>query len=106
MFAHHIAQHRAGQTGGTHSAGQIVSINAGPAVNPTQIAINYITAKATAQPNALGVYRNPLPLSNGGLVAAYTPASNWDTNVGTMTARVRMVAASSRASKSIDQPES
>ncbi len=71
--------------GGTHSAGQIITLTGPPTMNPTQIVVAYITPKSTAAPNALGVYRNPLPMSDGSLVAAFTPAANVDSNLGSTT---------------------
>ncbi len=48
--------------------------------------ITYITPKSTAGTNAYGVYRNPLPLSDGSLVAAFTMnATAADGNTGTFT---------------------
>lgn len=81
--------------GGAHSAGQIIAMNGGVGVNPTNMVINNVTAPETFSPagipgraNNLGLFRNPLPLSDGNLIAAFTPkASNasfgFDTNAGT-----------------------
>jgi hypothetical protein len=63
-----------------------------PSLNPTGMVINYITPKRGANgPNSLGVFRNPLPMSDGTLVASFTPTPTsinfgFDTNVGTATA--------------------
>ena len=69
---------------GTHGAGQIVTLYGPPGTNADRMFLTYITPKSTDAPNSFGVYRNPLPLSNGGLVAAYTatPGSALDSNVG------------------------
>src|ERR1043166_618733 len=69
---------------GTHGAGQILTLYGPPGTNADRMFLTYITPKSTAAPNSFGVYRNPLPLSNGGLVAAYTatPGSALDSNVG------------------------
>lgn len=77
------------QEDGTHAAGQIVSIDAGPAVNPEVMTVTNVTAKLSffASPNggSAVVYRNPLPLSDGNLVAVSTPVTGTDTNIGTAT---------------------
>ena len=68
---------------GMHGAGQILSLYGPPGTNPDRMFLTYITPKSTAAPNSFGAYRNPLPLSNGGLIAAYTTASAADSNLGT-----------------------
>jgi len=72
-----------GAAGGTHAAGQILTVTGPPTMNPTQMVVTYITPKSTAAPNSVGVYRNPLPMSDGSLVAAFTPAAAVDSNLGT-----------------------
>jgi len=76
----------------THAAGQIVSITAPPSVPADQISVNWLTPRVTANvteegatPAAdhTGLYRNPLPLSNGTLVAAHTAETRQDANGGT-----------------------
>ncbi len=69
--------------GGTHSAGQIITLTGSQGLNPTGMVVSYITPKTTAGPNAIGVFRNPLPMSDGGLIASFTAASTVDTNLGT-----------------------
>ena len=75
---------------GMHAAGQILAITAsmtGPTTNADYCFISYITPKSTASPNAYGAYRNPLPMSDGSLVAAFTTnATTTDSNLGTATA--------------------
>ncbi|MBL8695236.1 MAG: hypothetical protein JNJ88_14175 [Planctomycetes bacterium] len=65
----------------THGSGQIVSILAGPQVNPDDMEVEYITDPITvsptptgqaAPPNHPGRFRNPLPLTDGSLVAVRT----------------------------------
>src|SRR5438477_6067089 len=68
---------------GTHASGQILALTGPPALNPDFMYLTYITPKSTAQPNSAGLYRNPLPMSDGTLVAAHTPASTSDSNQGT-----------------------
>jgi hypothetical protein len=80
--------------GGSHSAGQILTLTGGSNVNPTNMVVNNITAPQTASPvnaGALGLFRNPLPMSDGKLIAAWTPRAStsstfgFDTNIGTAT---------------------
>ena len=74
---------------GTHAAGQVVRINAGQGVNPDSTIVTYVTHRDTHLPtstpsaNHSGLYRNPLPLSNGLVVVAHTSATNADANTGT-----------------------
>ena len=69
--------------GGTHASGQILTLTGPPTLNPTGMVVAYITSKTTFSPNAgLGIFRNPLPMSDGALVAAFTPATNNDMNFG------------------------
>ena len=73
---------------GTHAAGQVVRINAGAGVNPSATIVTYVTHRDTHLPtstpsaNHSGLYRNPLPLSNGTVVVAHTSATNVDANTG------------------------
>lgn len=61
----------------THSGGQIVSLHAPPGANPDDAVVDYLTHRATAgfdetpDPCHSGFYRNPLPLSDGALIAAH-----------------------------------
>jgi hypothetical protein len=68
---------------GTHGAGQIVSLFGPPGTNGEQMYVTYITPQSTDGPNSFGIYRNPLPMTDGALVAAYTPAPALDSNIGT-----------------------
>jgi hypothetical protein len=71
---------------GTHAAGEIVTITAPFGLSADNCFISYVTPKSTAFPNSYGLYRNPLPLSDGSLVAAFTAnASVSDGNTGTFT---------------------
>jgi hypothetical protein len=74
----------------THASGQIVSFTAPPEQNPDQIQINYITPRSTrgtfdppAPDDHTGHYRDPLPLSDGQLLAAHTAETRGDDNIGT-----------------------
>ncbi|MCC6952736.1 MAG: hypothetical protein IT290_01320 [Deltaproteobacteria bacterium] len=74
---------------GTHSAGQIISISGSPSTNAENVTVNYLThpdtsgATDTPSGNHSGLYRDPLPLSNGVLIAAHTANTRQDTNIGT-----------------------
>ena len=73
---------------GTHAAGQIISFDAAPSIRPSDISVRYITHRLTAStsdsPPAQhsGLYRNPVPLSDGSLIAAHTSATQQDSNIG------------------------
>jgi hypothetical protein len=75
--------------GGNHAAGAIVTLRGPPSLNPTGMVVSLITPVNGANgPNSLGLFRNPLPMSDGSLIAAFTatPTSfnfGWDTNTGT-----------------------
>jgi Hydrazine synthase alpha subunit middle domain len=65
----------------THASGQIVSLEAGPSVIAENAQITYVTHRDTAgytaenaavSANHSGHYREPLPLSDGTLVASHT----------------------------------
>ena len=74
--------------GGLHGAGQIITLAGGMGLNPTGMVVNFITPTNGANgPTVLGLYRNPLPMSDGTLVSAFTDSANgaWDANLGTAT---------------------
>jgi len=92
---------------GTHSAGQILTINGAPGVNPDQMVVTYLThpdtGGATDTPNAnhSGLYRDPLPLSNAKILVSHTANTREDANIGTSAAplsrydfRLKLLAAS------------
>lgn len=74
---------------GTHAAGQVVSFDAPPSARPDLIQVAYWThrdtsvADATPSPQHSGLYRNPLPLSDGTVVVVHTTATRADQNTGT-----------------------
>ena len=71
---------------GMHAAGQIVTLTAPPTLNPDYCFLSYITPKTNAVLNGYGTYRNPLPMSDGNLVAAFSPnSSSVDANIGTVS---------------------
>jgi len=61
---------------GTHASGKLFTFNAAPSVNPENTIINWLTAPHTSATtiaqNPTGHFRDPLPLSDGGLVASHT----------------------------------
>ncbi|WP_291982501.1 hypothetical protein [Luteitalea sp.] len=73
----------------THASGQIISTYGPPGFNPDQMTITYVTHRDTStytetpSPNHSGLYRNPLPLSDGRLAAVHTRETRRDTNTGT-----------------------
>ncbi|HYR29205.1 MAG TPA: hypothetical protein VEU30_12115 [Thermoanaerobaculia bacterium] len=74
----------------THAAGQIVSLVAEPSRPADQIEVKYVTARSTrfvsdGTPAAdhSGHYRDPLPLSDGTLLAVHTSETRADDNDGT-----------------------
>ncbi|HUL51241.1 MAG TPA: hypothetical protein VLU94_01520, partial [Candidatus Nitrosotalea sp.] len=76
----------------THASGQIVAITGAPNVNADVMTTTYLTPRATASftangatpaTNHTGLYRNPLPLSDGTLIAVHTPETHADSNQGT-----------------------
>ncbi|WP_284619183.1 hypothetical protein [Aquabacterium humicola] len=76
---------------GTHAAGQLAAIDGAPSVNPDRMSVTWLTAEATAfateegrTPDAAhsGLYRDPLPLSDGRLIASHTTETRADRNEG------------------------
>lgn len=61
---------------GTHASGQIISIVAPPNLDADHISVTYVTHRdtfgTTTTPNHSGRYREPLPLSDGTLLAVHT----------------------------------
>ncbi|MBA4850645.1 3-coathanger stack domain-containing protein [Emticicia sp. BO119] len=81
---------------GTHGSGMVVKVNAPPGRHPEQITFQYVTHPATRStddntppsPNHSGMYRNPIPLSDGKLIAAHSHSPKYDQNIGTTNAPV------------------
>ncbi len=73
----------------THASGQIISFTAEPSRTADDIVIHYVTARDTASyadqpaPAHTGLYREPQPLSDGGLLAVHTFSTQRDQNIGT-----------------------
>jgi hydrazine synthase alpha subunit-like protein len=62
----------------THASGRIISLTAEPSRPADQIQVEYVTARADATH-----YRDPLPLSNGTLLAVHASETRDDANDGT-----------------------
>src|SRR5262245_36832351 len=77
---------------GTHSAGQVIALEAPIATNADFCRLRYYThrdtsfADDTPSPNHSGLYRNPLPLSDGRIAVVHTAETRQDQNVGASTA--------------------
>lgn len=74
---------------GTHAAGQIISLTGAQHLNPDNMVVTYLThpdtsgATDTPGPNHSGLYRDPLPLSNGKILVSHTSNTRQDSNIGT-----------------------
>ncbi|MCA9728614.1 MAG: hypothetical protein KC729_13075, partial [Candidatus Eisenbacteria bacterium] len=72
----------------THASGQVVLLRAAPGDNPDAMSTTYITDRSTSgytdtpPPEHSGLYRNPLILGDGTLVAVHTPETRADHNDG------------------------
>lgn len=81
---------------GTHGSGMVVKVHAAPGMHPEEITFRYITHPATRNaddsntpsPNHSGMYRNPIPLTDGRLIASHSQSPRYDANIGTPTAHI------------------
>lgn len=80
---------------GTHAAGQIVALDGAPTVNADRMGLTPLTAAATAgftgegesaAAGHSGLYRDPLPLADGRLLASHTAETRADRNEGSNAA--------------------
>jgi hypothetical protein len=73
---------------GTASGGTLMRLTAAPSINPEEMILSAVTpTNADVEvPEQTGYYRNPLPMSDGTLVAVHTPAVDYLTNEGTTQA--------------------
>lgn len=76
----------------THASGQIVAITAPPGANPNDLTVQFLTPRSTRNyyngtvpADFSGHYRNPLPLSDGQLIAAYASEPRESGDDGTRT---------------------
>ncbi|WP_395621123.1 hypothetical protein [Dokdonella sp.] len=74
----------------THASGQIIAINGSPTTNPDNMLVAYKTPRSTSSfyagtPPAdfTGHYRNPLPMSDGQIVASWVAEPRQTANDGT-----------------------
>ena len=69
---------------GTATGGTLMRLTGAPSINADAMVLSAVTPTGNdAQvPQATGYFRNPLPLSDGSLVAVHTPASGYLTNLG------------------------
>lgn len=72
---------------GTLSGGQIIRFNGAMGANPDQIQLQSVThpdtGGTTATANHSGHYRNPLPLSDGSVIASHTASTGLARELGT-----------------------
>jgi hypothetical protein len=74
----------------THASGQIVRIHGAPSLNASQMTVDWITHPDTANfdpnpsGNHSGMYRNPLPLSDGQWIAAHASTTQAAGNLGSV----------------------
>lgn len=72
----------------THASGQVFKLSAPPSLDADHIAVVYVTHRDTSSytpnpsVNHSGHYRDPLPLSDGQLVAAHTAETDKEANSG------------------------
>lgn len=74
---------------GTASGGTLMRITGAPSINPDQMHLYKVTptnSGATPVPSSTGYFRNPLPLTDGQIVAAHTAATGQAANTGTTQA--------------------
>ncbi|MEY4489817.1 MAG: hypothetical protein RIQ79_2325 [Verrucomicrobiota bacterium] len=75
---------------GTHMAGPILRFNGALGTNPDTMVITYVTPNVSVpnpglQPpltNAVDIYRNPLPLTDGNLLAVHAAVKQYDVSTG------------------------
>ena len=96
----------------THASGQILSITAMPDQSADHISVTYITHRDTAgnipSPNHSGHYREPLPLSNGTMIAVHADTTGDEegnsTHDSTYNFRLMSLSLSSNGYYVADQP--
>jgi hypothetical protein len=69
----------------TGAAGTLMRLTGGPAVNPESMVLTAVTP-TTGVPQQTGYFRNPLPLSDGMLLAVHTAATGALANTGSTAA--------------------
>jgi Hydrazine synthase alpha subunit middle domain len=73
---------------GTGNGGTLMRLTAAPSINADDMVLTAVTpTSADAQvPQQTGYFRNPLPMSDGTLIAVHTPATAGLTNLGSTAA--------------------
>lgn len=73
---------------GTASGGTLMRLTGSPGLNAEDMVLTAVTPTSSdAQvPQSTGYFRNPLPMSDGTLIAVHTPATGYITNNGSTTA--------------------
>ncbi len=72
----------------SHASGQVIRLHGPPGLSPDDMTVDYVTHRDTANiddtpdQDHSGLYRNPLPLSNGKIVVVHTETTTADANVG------------------------
>jgi hypothetical protein len=70
----------------THAAGQVISLTAPPGLDADHIAIHYVTHRDTESTDYTadhsGHYREPVPLSDGSLIAVHTAETDYEGGSG------------------------
>ena len=73
---------------GTHGSGMVVKVNAPPGMHPEQVTFTYVTHPDTRSPddtpsaNHSGMYRNPVPLTDGKVMVSHSHSTEYDQNIG------------------------
>ncbi len=74
----------------THAAGQVIRIHGPPGLSPDAMTVDPVThpetsdfTEGTPSPEHTGLYRSPLPLSDGQVVVVHTSETRKDANEGT-----------------------
>lgn len=73
----------------THASGMIISMSVPPGTDADQVIVTHVTHKDTAEPDDTpapthsGLYRDPLLMGDGSLIAAHTASTRADANTGT-----------------------
>lgn len=77
---------------GSHASGMVVKVLAPPGTHPEEVVFTYVTHPDTRSPdntpsiNHSGLYRNPVPLSDGQVIVTHSNSTEEDANIGTSSA--------------------
>ncbi len=71
---------------GTGSGGTLMRLTGAPSVNAESMVLTAVTPTGAQVPQQTGYFRNPLPMSDGTLVAVHTAASGQLSNLGSTEA--------------------